>query len=310
MQRQKTGVFAATIGGLIAVMTLVICAYADSVTLAPSADTSLFENEPDNNLGASLSLVSGANTSGFRSRELMRFDFTGQIPTNAIVQSVTLVVYVVTVPGNGGGVASVFDMHRLLVDWNEGIGSGNMGSNALTGETTWNHRFYPDTNWTVPGGGISNDFSATVSASLLWDAIGTYTYNSTSNLVADVQQWAANPATNFGWMFISESENVMQTARRLGSRESGSTVPALTAQFTLPVSAPAIQNVQASGGTIQFSFSATGGQACVVQYSGSLSPGSWQTLTNIPAPPASTNIVVSDTLTNAAARFYRVAIPQ
>ena len=285
-------------------------ACADSVTLPPSADTSLFENEPDNNLGASLSLVSGANTSGFRIRELMRFDFTGQIPTNAIVQSVTLVVYVVTVPGNGGGTASVFDLHRLLVDWNEGIGTGNMGSPANTNETTWNDRFYPDIGWTVPGGGISNDFSATVSASLLWDGIGTYTYNSTPNLVADVQQWVSNPATNFGWMFISESENVMQTARRLGSRESGSTVPALTVQFTLPVSAPVIQNVQASGGAIQFGFSLAAGQACTVQYSGSVSPGSWQTLTNIPAPATATNIVVSDAVTNAATRFYRVAIPQ
>jgi hypothetical protein len=310
MQRQKTSVFGATVAGVLAAMMLVFRVCADSVTLAPSADTSLFENEPDNNLGASLSLVSGANTSGFRSRELMRFDFTGQIPTNAIVQSVTLVVYVVTVPGNGGGVASVFDMHRLLVSWNEGGGTGNMGSNALPGETTWNHRFYPDTSWTVPGGGISNDFSATVSASLLWDTIGTYTYASTSNLVADVQQWISGPATSFGWMFISESENVMQTARRLGSRESGSTAPALTVQFMLPVSAPTIENVQASGGAIQFSFFATAGQACAVQYTASLSSGSWQTLTNIPAPPALTNIVVSDALTNSAARFYRVAVPQ
>jgi hypothetical protein len=152
MQSQKTRVFAAALSGLVAAMVPAFHARADSVTLPSSADTSLFENEPDNNLGASLSLVSGANSSGFRSRELMRFDFTGQIPTNAIIQSVTLVVYVVTVPGNGGGTASVFDMHRLLVDWNEGIGTGNMGSPANTNETTWNDRFYPDIGWTVPGG--------------------------------------------------------------------------------------------------------------------------------------------------------------
>ena len=310
MQSEKTNVFVVKFAGVFISLLLTFRVFADSVTLAPSADTSLFENEPDNNLGTSLSLVSGANASGFRSRELMEFDFTGQIPTNAIVQSVTLVVYVVTVPGGGGGTASVFDMHRLLVSWNEGLGSGNMGSPANTNETTWNDRFYPNTGWTVPGGGISNDFSATVSASLLWNAVGTYTYNSTSNLVADVQQWVSNPAANFGWMFISESENVMQTARRIGSRESGSTSPTLTVQFTLPASAPTIQNVQASGGTIQFSFTAAAGQSCVVQYSSSLSPVSWQTLTNIPAQPAATNIVVSDTLTNGPQRFYRVQITE
>src|SRR5580658_5382148 len=99
MQSEKTNVFGVKFAGAFISLLLTFRVFADSVTLAPSADTSLFENEPDNNLGASLSLVSGANASGFRSRELMEFDFTGQIPTNAIVQSVTLVVYVVTVPG-------------------------------------------------------------------------------------------------------------------------------------------------------------------------------------------------------------------
>ena len=277
-----------------------------TVTLAPCADTSLFENEPDNNLGASVSLVSGANTSGYRSRELMQFSFTNQIPSNAIIQSVTLTVNVVTVPGGGGGAASVFDMHRLLVSWTEGIGTGNMGSPANPGETTWDYRFYPTNGWTTPGGGISNDFSAVVSASLLWNAIGMYTYASTSNLVADVQQWVANPATNFGWMFISESENVPQTARRIGAREDTNNAPSLVVQYAMP--APSLQNAAVAAGAIQFSFSAPAGQACAVQYSDSLGAGSWLTLTNIAAQPATTNVTVSDALTNGARRFYRAVV--
>jgi hypothetical protein len=292
--------------GLLAAAALAGRGHCQTVTLAPSADTSLFENEPTNNLGASLSLVSGSNASGFRSRELMQFSFTNQIPSNAIIQSVTLTVNVVTVPGGGGGAASVFDMHRLLVSWTEGIGTGNMGSPANPGETTWNYRFYPTTGWTVPGGGISNDFSAVVSASLLWNQIGTYTYASTSNLVADVQQWVANPGTNFGWLFMSESENVPQTARRIGSREDTNNAPSLVVQYTMPA-APSIQNVSVAGGAIQFSFSAPAGQACAVQYSGSLSAGSWMTLTNIAAQPVATNVTVSDALTNTQ-RFYRVVV--
>ena len=292
---------------ILAAITLASRVCGDSVTLAPCADTSLFENEPNNNLGASVSLVSGANSSGFRSRELMQFSFTNQIPSNAIIQSVTLTVNVVTVPGGGGGTASVFDMHRLLVSWTEGTGTGNMGSPANPGETTWNYRFYPDTGWTIPGGQISNDFSAVVSAALLWDTIGTYTYASTSNLVTDVQEWVANPGTNFGWMFISESENVMQTARRIGAREDTNTAPSLVVQYTVPASL-IIQNVEVAGGAIQFNFSAPAGQACAVQYKNSLSAGSWLTLTNIAAQPAATNVTVNDVLTNGAQRFYRALI--
>jgi hypothetical protein len=292
---------------ILAAITLAGRVRGDSVTLAPSADTSLFENEPDNNLGASVSLVSGANSSGFRSRELMQFSFTNRIPSNAIIQSVTLTVNVVTVPGGGGGTASVFDMHCLLVNWTEGIGTGNMGSPANPGETTWNYRFYPDTGWTIPGGQISNDFSAVVSASLLWDTVGTYTYASTSNLVADVQEWVANPGTNFGWMFISESENVMQTARRIGAREDTNNAPSLVVQYTVP-SSLIIQNVEVAGGAIQFSFSAPAGQTCAVQYKNSLNAGSWLTLTNIAARLAATNVTVNDALRNGAQRFYRALI--
>jgi hypothetical protein len=280
--------------------------YGDTATLVPAADTSLFENEPDNNLGASLSLVSGANTSGFRSRELMRFNFTGQIPSNAVIQSVALSVNVVTVPGGGGGAASVFDMRRLLVDWTEGIGTGNMGSAANTGETTWNHRFYPATSWIVPGGGISNDFSSTVSASLLWSGVGTYTFTSTSNLVADVQQWVANPATNFGWIFISESENVAQTARRIGSREDTNNTPSLLVQYVVPV-VPVIQNIQLAGGVIQFSFSARAGETYSVLYRNSLTNGAWLTLTNISQQAVTTNLTISDSLSNNVQRYYRIA---
>ena len=100
-----------------------------------------------------------------------------------------------------------------------GVGTGNMGQPGEPGRDDVGLPFLSRHRWTVPGGGISNDFSAVVSASLLWNQIGHIPYASTSNLVADVQHWVANPGTNFGWLFMSESENVLQTVRRIGARE-------------------------------------------------------------------------------------------
>src|SRR6266850_2387081 len=87
--------------------------FGDSAALRPNADTSLFANFPNNNLGSNSNLVSGANGSGLSSRALIRFDLANQIPSNAIIQSVALAVNVVILPG-GGGVGSVFDLRRVL----------------------------------------------------------------------------------------------------------------------------------------------------------------------------------------------------
>src|SRR5207244_575593 len=50
--------------------------------------------------------------------------------------------------------------------------------------------------------------------------------------VNDIQTWLDNPASNFGWILISRSEEVSQTARRFGSREDIANAPQLTIEFT------------------------------------------------------------------------------
>src|SRR5206468_1345515 len=191
------------------------------------------------------------------------------------------------------GQPSTFDLRRLLGDWGEGAGTNNGGTAANPGEATWNARFYPSSLWTVPGGSISNDFSEAVSASLLLPDVGTYTFNSTSNLVSDVQKWLQNPATNFGWILMSESEDVAFTIRRIGTRESITNAPLLTVDFTLPT-APTLQLMKPAGGEIQLAFLALAGQAYSVQFRDSLSFGNWLTLTNLPPQSTTTNVVVID----------------
>ena len=273
------------------------------MTIRPNADTTLFAAFPDNNFGSNSNLLSGANGSGLTGRALIRFDVANQIPSNAVIQSVALTVTVVIVPG-GGGVASDFDLRRILVNWGEGAGTGNSGSPATDGEATWNNRFHPATPWAVPGGNFSNDYSGTVSATMLISGLGSYTFNSTTNLIADVQSWLLNPATNFGWVLISEAEDTQFTARRFGSREDPTNAPVLTVQYVRPTE---IQWINATGNQIQFSFLADGGQPYTVQYRDSLTTGNWQNLTNLAPQITTTNVIVFDSYPTNAQRYYRIS---
>ena len=279
-------------------------AHGGSVILQPSADTSLFEAFPNSNLGANENMVAGANANLLRARGVFRFDISGSIPSNAIIESVSLTLTVVIVPPDGGQ-PSTFDLRRLFADWGEGTGTNNAGTAANPGEATWNARFYPSTLWSFPGGSVSNDFSAVVSGSLFLAELGTYTFASTSNLVSDVQTWLRNSATNFGWILISESEDFAFSIRRIGTRESTNS-PLLSVDFTLPT-APTLQLTKTPAEEIQLAFLASPGQPYSVQFRDSLSFGNWLTLTNLPPQSTWTNIVVTDPSATNKCRFYRVA---
>ena len=206
-----------------------------SVTLKPVADTTLFEPSADNNLGASLDLAAGTTAHGEKSRALIKFDLTGVVPTNATIATATLTITVTRTPGSGGA-GSVFDLRRMLGDWAEGThgASGQSGAAAAANETTWNARFFPATLWNQPGGGPGVDFSTNVSASVAVGGTATYAFKSTPALVADVQAWMNNSAANFGWLLITESETVNETARRFGSRENSAQAPTLVIDYALP----------------------------------------------------------------------------
>src|SRR5204863_5425272 len=67
---------------------------ADTVTVNPVADTTLFEAAPNNNLGSEPTLISGTTASQHTNRALIKFDIAGSIPANATIQSVSLALTV------------------------------------------------------------------------------------------------------------------------------------------------------------------------------------------------------------------------
>ena len=136
--------------------------------------------------------------------------------------------------------AYVLELHKLLADWGEGTsmapGEEGDGAPATPNDATWRHRFFDTIFWNTQGG----DFSATVSASQMVGAVGQYTWSS-AQMVADVQGWLDNPATNFGWLMLGD-ESVFLTAKRFDTRES--TSPPVLAITYIPSGTPKHQQLR------------------------------------------------------------------
>lgn len=212
---------------------------ADTIVLQPSADTTLINVAPDNNLGAAEFFNAGTTGGGYKNRALLFYDLSSALPPGAIITSAQLSLSIVRQP-NSGLQHSLFSLRRVFQPWGEGSqtygeGGPGLGSPALAGEATWNHRFAGGATWSQPGGAEGVDYSAVLSSTEQVGTIGDdIIFESSPELVADLQAWLNGSAPNFGWMLRTESEAMVKTARSFASRESGFG-PELTVNFvTVP----------------------------------------------------------------------------
>jgi hypothetical protein len=201
---------------------------AESITLPASADATLFEVEPNNAAGGDSFFISGTTQNGPRNRALLQFDIASAVPAGSQITRVGMSLEVTRVPGDGFE-ASLFGFHRVLRSWGEGEtivtdNFGGLGAPAAPGDATWLNRFHSDIPgasqpWGAPGGAPGVDYNPNYSGSVFLFGTDVYQVETTPDLVADVQYWLDNPQLNFGWMFISTSEELRFTARRLASSE-------------------------------------------------------------------------------------------
>jgi hypothetical protein len=287
------------------------------VVIPPSADTSLIELVPDNNLGGERYLLVGTSENLTRHRAILKFNIAAALPAGAKVTSVQLSMEVTQVPQNGDPIPSNFEVHRLLRDWGEGnkvsptncTSCGGLGVSATLNEASWSNRFSLTTNsWGAGGAQEAVDYVTETSSDQFIYTVGLspYLFSSSDRAVADVQGWLENPTANFGWLIKSSSEDTAFTARRLGSRENTNFSPLLYIDFIAP---PILENASVSGNTFSFTFSADAGQAYVVERCAALAAtNSWTLHTNVPAQPDTAAVVISDLLLGSP-HFYRVSAP-
>jgi hypothetical protein len=189
--------------------------HAAVTELRADLDATLIE-DPDGALanGSGPSFFVGRTNQrvGSRRRGLVYFDVAAHLPPGASVVSAELRLVL------DAANAPVLDigLHRVFTPWSEGpsVAGGGGGAAASAGDATWLHTFYDTEFWTTPGG----DFAPAASASRDVDFVGSYTWASTPALVADVQSWLDDPASNHGWLLLSD-ESVEWSAKRFASRE-------------------------------------------------------------------------------------------
>ena len=230
-------------------------ARADVIELTPIKDNTLYENATGAlSNGAGTGIFVGNTASGETRRGLVAFDVAAAIPAGSTVEAVTLRVQVTLTIAGGESVA----LHRALLTWGEGTsdaeaaggggGGGGAGAPAAPNDATWIHSFFNTQFWNAPGG----DFAAAASAATQLAGPGAYTWASAPNLVADVQAWLDDPATNHGWVLVGD-ESQVKTAKRLASREAATNLrPTLIIRFTPPPDCNTngiVDDVDIAGGT-------------------------------------------------------------
>ena len=198
------------------------------INIAPSKDNTLYQYDPaDSDMSNALGFYffAGETAMGELRRGVLAFDIAAHIPAGSTITAVTLSL---NMSKTLLDTARTVELHKLLADWGEGTsfapGEEGDGAPATPNDATWRHRFFDTIFWTNEGG----DFSAIVSASQSVGPIGQYTWSSTQ-MIADVQSWLDNPASNFGWIVLGDESTII-TSKRFDTRESASP-PVLTIQY-------------------------------------------------------------------------------
>jgi hypothetical protein len=201
-----------------------------TVTLSPSKDNTLIQNTTGS-LSNGMGFQFFAGRVGFMGgltnrRGMIAFDIAGSVPAGATITSASLTLHLSL--SNTG--AQNVSLHVLTKDWGEGTSAsgGGSGDMATEGDATWLHTFFDTSFWDEPGG----DFEAPALATTSVAAPGFYTWTS-PELVASVQAWLADPASNFGWIVVG-NEAWVQTSKGFASRENpiAAQRPALTVEYS------------------------------------------------------------------------------
>ncbi len=190
----------------------------NEVVLDAAQDATLYEGDGSVANGSGSYFFTGATESqngAAERRALVAFDIESAVPPGSTITEVALELNMSrTISGN-----QTVSLHRILESWGEGpsdpSGQEGGGAAAEDGDTTWVHRTYPSNMWSTVGGA----YVASTSGSALIGGTGPYTFDSTSAMVADVQEWLDDPSNNHGWALVIASPPT-GSAKRFDSREN------------------------------------------------------------------------------------------
>lgn len=216
-----------------------------TTTIIADRDNTIYSESNTLSNGSGDNLFTGTTQLADNRRALVHFNLS-TIPANSIITSVSFSIYCNKVPQNLA--PATIELHKLLKNWGEGTsnatGAEGTGAAATANDATWAFNLYNTSSWTTPGG----DFAAAKSASAKGVDIGTFLMTG-ANLIADVQSFVNNPATNFGWIIRDSAEGTLSSARRYAARVNAN--PALRPQITVTYTASLPVTLKTFSGTLQ-----------------------------------------------------------
>jgi len=222
-----------TQAGKPAVSTLVSITTSRDATIVQSADGST-----GNSTGLVYVGCVGKPNNIIR-RGLFYFNIAGNVPSNAIIDSVKLSLSFYM------GYNTTLMMYKTTSNWTEGTSftTGGLGVAATPSDVTWLHSSFNTTKWTIPGGDYDSQLSATKSIT----SSTTNILLSTETMKTQVQDWLTNPNTNYGWLLKLDNEALSQAGvmTKIYSKEcdgngttavppSADKIPTLNVYYTIP----------------------------------------------------------------------------
>ncbi|MEP3479282.1 MAG: DNRLRE domain-containing protein [Fuerstiella sp.] len=200
---------------------------AITAQLAPSQDTTIYEEDSLASNGAGQFLVSGEGV-----RSLLRFDVASVVPSGATVLDVVLTLNL----GETDGSAAQVGILPVTQAWGEAgsdaPGNEHSGAPAAPFDATWQYAFYDGSEWATPGGDLGS-----LSAEATVSGIGAYEWFS-EGLISDVQAWVDNSTSNFGWAISTASEQLKSFVSKDGP--GGILAPRLEVTYEPPPGPPLI----------------------------------------------------------------------
>ena len=190
-----------------------------TVEVRPSRDTTIYDDATLAN-GAGEWVFAGVTRVGAIRRALMMFDLTGAVPAGATIDSAALTL---TVSQSSTGEQPI-SLYEMLTAWSvrasDAETNEGKGAVALPGDATWESTGLGGT-WGTAGG----DHAPTPLATTPVAATGTTpSWGSEGELIALVQRWVNEPASNHGVLLIG-NEEAKHTAKRFDALENISGFP-------------------------------------------------------------------------------------
>lgn len=244
---------------------------SQAVTLLPSQDTPIYADDglttstfATHSNGAGETLFVGTNGTGSARRSLIRFDLS-VLPLGTVVSKARLTLFCDRQPDSE---YETMVLHRVTEAWTTGasnsdaLGTPGQGGQAEPGDSTWYYRSWPGPNspdglkWSQPGAAFDPAIIASQQVGPLsvgGDPNSVYVWSGKA-MIANLNDWLADPASNFGWIMTGNETQTRSVKRFISSegRVNNWLKPNLILTVDIPEGAPATLSLASSANPADF----------------------------------------------------------